>query len=48
MDSAIWGTYQKMLQVIKLFVDTKTFGLKIQPKLEKDGERNLRIFNDSN
>jgi hypothetical protein len=34
--------------VIKFFIDTKTFGLKVQPKLDISLRRNLKIFCDSN
>jgi hypothetical protein len=36
MDSATWGTYNELLRVIKFVIDTKTFGLKVQPKLENN------------
>jgi hypothetical protein len=35
--SATWGSYCKPLQrVIKFVVDTKTLGLKVEPKLDDD------------
>jgi hypothetical protein len=36
MDSATLGAYNKLLRVIKIVIDTKTFGLKVQPKLDKN------------
>jgi hypothetical protein len=33
MDSATWGAYNEPLRVIKFVIDTKIFGLKVQPKL---------------
>jgi hypothetical protein len=33
MDGATIGTYLELLRVIKLVLDTKYFGLKIQPTL---------------
>jgi hypothetical protein len=32
MDSATWGAYNELLRVIKFVIDTKIFGLKVQPK----------------
>jgi hypothetical protein len=36
MDSATWGAYNELLRVIKLVIDTKTFGLKVQPRLDNN------------
>jgi hypothetical protein len=44
MDSGTWGAYNELLRVIKFVIDTKTFGLKVQPRLDN----NLKIFFDSN
>jgi hypothetical protein len=38
MESATWGTYNKLFRVIKFVIDTKTFGLKVEPKFNKDLE----------
>jgi hypothetical protein len=48
MDSATLGAYNELLRVIKLVVDTKTFGLKVQPKLDNNLGWDLKIFCDSN
>jgi hypothetical protein len=48
VDSASWGLYQELVCVIKCSVDTKTFGLKMEPKLDYDLGWNLKIFCDSN
>jgi hypothetical protein len=48
MDSATWGAYNELLRVIKFIIDTKTFGLKVQPKLENNLGWDLKIFCDSN
>ena len=47
MDGATWGAYLEMLRVIKFVIDTKTFGLKIMPKIEDSEDWNLKIFCDS-
>ena len=47
MDSASWGSYQELLRVIKFVDDTKSFGLKVKPRLNDDLEWNLKIFCDS-
>jgi hypothetical protein len=36
MDSATWGAYNELLRVIKSVIDTKTFGLKVQPRLDNN------------
>jgi hypothetical protein len=46
--SATWGAYNELLRVIKFVIDTKTFGLKIQPKLDNNLGWYLKIFCDSN
>jgi hypothetical protein len=43
MDFATWGTYNETLRVIKFVIDTKTYGLKDQPKHDNLGW-NLKIF----
>jgi hypothetical protein len=48
MDSATWGAYNQLLRVIKFVIDTKTFGLKVQPRLDNDLGWDLKIFCDSN
>jgi hypothetical protein len=48
MDSATLGAYNELLRVIKLVVDTKTFGLKVQPKLDNNLGWDLKIFCNSN
>jgi hypothetical protein len=47
MDSATWGAYNEILRVIKFVIDTKTFGLKVQPKFDNNLGWNLKIFCDS-
>ena len=47
MDSASWGSYQELLRVIKFVDDTKSFGLKVKPRLNDDLEWNLKTFCDS-
>ena len=47
MNLATWGSYYELLRVIKFFVDTKTFGLKVEPKLDNDLGWNSKIFCDS-
>ena len=47
MDLASWGSYQELLCVIKFVDDTKSFGLKVQPKIDDDLGWNLKIFCDS-
>jgi hypothetical protein len=48
MDSATWGAYNGFLRVIKSVIDTKTFDLKVQPKLDNNLGWDLKIFCDSN
>jgi hypothetical protein len=48
MDSATWGAYNELLRVIKFVIDTKTFGLKIQPKLDNNLGRDLKILCNRN
>jgi hypothetical protein len=48
MDSATWRAYNQLLRVIKLVIDTTTFGLKVQPKLDNNLGWDLKIFCDSN
>jgi hypothetical protein len=48
MDSAKWGAYNELLRVIKFVIDTKTFGLRVQPKLDNNLGWDLKIFCDSN
>ena len=47
MDSASWGSYQELLRVIKFVDDTKSFGLKVKPRLTDDLKWNLKIVCDS-
>jgi hypothetical protein len=47
MDSATWGAYNELLRVIKFVIDTKNFGLKVQPKLKNNLGWDLTIFCDS-
>jgi hypothetical protein len=47
MDSATWGAYNELLRVIKLVIDTKSFGLKVQPKLDNNLGWDLKIFCNS-
>jgi len=47
MDSATWGTYNELLRVIKFVIDTKAFGLKVDPKFNNDLEWDLKLYCDS-
>jgi hypothetical protein len=47
MDSATWGAYNELLRVIKFVIDTKTFGLKVQPRLDNNLGWDLKVFCDS-
>jgi hypothetical protein len=47
MDSATWGAYNELLRVIKFVIDTKIFGLEVQPKLDNNLGWDLKIFSDS-
>jgi hypothetical protein len=44
MDSVTWGAYNKLLRVIKFVINTKTFGLKVQPRLDNNLGLDLKIF----
>jgi hypothetical protein len=44
MYSETWGAYNELLRVIKFFIETKIFGLKVQPKLDNNLGWNLQIF----
>jgi hypothetical protein len=44
MDSETRRTYNVLLHVVKFFIDTETFGLKVTAKLENDLGWNLMIF----
>jgi hypothetical protein len=46
MDKATMGTYLEMLRVIKFVIDTKNFGLRVQPE-RKLKNWSLRVFCDS-
>ena len=46
VDGATIGTYLEMLRVIKFVIDTKTFGLKMSPKIENQNWT-LKVFCDS-
>jgi hypothetical protein len=46
-DSATWEAYNELLRVFKFVIDTKTFGLKVQPKLDNNLGWDLKIFCDS-
>ena len=45
--SCAWGAYHELIRVIKLAIDTKTFGLKVDPRIENQLNWNLKIFCDS-
>jgi hypothetical protein len=47
MDSETWGAYNELLRVIRFVIDTKTFGLKVQPRLDNDHGWDLKIFCES-
>jgi hypothetical protein len=44
MNAASWGSYQELLRVIKFIDDTKSFELKVMPKLDNDFSWNLKVF----
>jgi hypothetical protein len=44
MGSTTWGAYNELLRVIKFVIDTKTFSLKVQPKLDNNIGWDLKIF----
>jgi hypothetical protein len=46
MDSETCGAYNQLLRVIKFVIDTKTFGLKVQPRLDNNLGWDLKIFFD--
>jgi hypothetical protein len=48
MESATWGAYNELLRATKFVIDTKIFGLKVQPRLDNNLGRDLKIFCDSN
>jgi hypothetical protein len=48
MDSVTWEAYNELLRVIKFVIDTKTFELKVQTKLDNNLGWNLKIFCDRN
>jgi hypothetical protein len=48
MDSATWGAYNELLRVIKFVIDTKTFSLNVQPRLDNNLRWDLNFFCDSN
>jgi hypothetical protein len=48
MDSETWGAYNELLRVIKFVIDTKTFGLKVQPRLDNNLGWDLKIICDNN
>jgi hypothetical protein len=47
MDGATLGAYKEMIRILKFTIDTKDFGIKIQPKLNEDGIWNLALYSDS-
>jgi hypothetical protein len=47
MNAASCGSYQELLRVIKFINDTKSFGLRVMPKLDDDFSWNLKVFCDS-
>jgi hypothetical protein len=47
MDSATWGTYNEVLRVIKFVIDSNTFGLNFQAKLDSNLGWNPKVFCDS-
>jgi hypothetical protein len=44
MNSSTLEAYNELLRVIKFMIDTKTFGLKVQPKLDNNLGLYLKIF----
>jgi hypothetical protein len=48
MDSETWEALNELMIVIKFVINTKTFGLKVQPRLDNDLGWDLKIFCDSN
>jgi hypothetical protein len=47
MHSATWAAYEELLYVIKFTSDTKSFGLKVEPKTHKNIKWNLNFVCDS-
>jgi hypothetical protein len=47
MNAASWDSYQELLRVINFINDTKSFGLKVMPKLDDDFSWNLKVYCDS-
>jgi hypothetical protein len=47
MDGATWVAYHEMLHIIKFVIDTKDFGLKIEPEIKDKLKRNSKFFCDS-
>jgi hypothetical protein len=47
MNAVSWDSYQELLRVIKFIDDTKSFGLKVMPKVDDDFSWNLKAFCDS-
>jgi len=49
LDGANMSTYKELMRVIKFVLDTKSYSLKVKPKIEgKDQPWSLTIFTDSN
>ena len=47
LDGANEGAYKELIRSIKFVLDTKDYGLRIEPKGEIDGEWELRMYTDS-
>ena len=45
-DGATFGAYKELLRVIKFVLDTKDYGLKLEPKMEEE-EWDLVVYSDS-
>ena len=44
MDGATWGAYHDLISVIKFVIDTKTFGLNVEPRIEDQMNWSLNFF----
>jgi hypothetical protein len=47
MDPATLKAYNELLRVIKFVIDTKNFGLNVQPRLDNNHGWDLKFFCDS-
>ena len=47
LDGANEGAYKELMQSIKFVMDTKNYGLRIEPKGEFNGEWELHMYTES-